>query len=96
MGTDPIPQSVRRDGVPCRHRCCDGRGLMLRDRRGRPVPFAMFCSSCACLCPSIVETTKRSEHALDAESRTAARSDKLGEIDRDFLAAVQKATRAAP
>jgi len=32
---------------------------------------------------------------LDNDGRIVARSDKLGDVDPEFLAAVQKATRAA-
>lgn len=150
----------------------DGRGVMLRERRGGPVLIAMFYTSCPYMCPLIVESIKRTEHALDddgrarlrvvlvsfdsardtppvlkstaekrhidlarwtlaraepadvrrlaavldvqyralpdggfnhsgvmtlldAEGRIAARTDKLGDVDAEFLAAVQKATRPA-
>ena len=150
----------------------DGRGLILRERRGGPVLIAMFYTSCPYMCPLIVEAIKRTEHALDDPARTrlrvmlvsfdsardtplvlkttaaqrhidltrwtlaraepagvrrlaavldvqyraladggfnhsgvltlldndgriVARSDKLGDVDPEFLAAVQKATRAA-
>jgi protein SCO1/2 len=150
----------------------DGRGLMLRERRGGPVVIAMFYSSCPYMCPLIVEAIKRTEHGLDDaarkrlrvvlvsfdsandtppvlktaaverhvdltrwtlartdpagvrrlaavldvqyralprggfnhsgvltllddEGRIAARTDKLGDVDPEFLAAVQKAVRAA-
>lgn len=150
----------------------DGRGVMLRERRGGPVLIAMFYTSCPYMCPLIVESIKRTEHALDddgrarlrvvlvsfdsardtppvlkstaekrhidlarwtlaraepadvrrlaavldvqyralpdggfnhsgvmtlldADGRIAARTDKLGDVDAEFLAAVQKATRPA-
>lgn len=47
----------------------DGRGLMLRDRRGGPVLIAMFYSSCPYMCPLIVEAIKRTEHGLDDDAR---------------------------
>jgi len=150
----------------------DGHGLMLRERRGGPVLIAMFYTSCPYMCPLIVESIKRTEHALDdsararlhvvlvtfdsardtplvlkttaekrhidfarwtlartepagvrrlaavldvqyralpdggfnhsgvmslldADGRIVARTEKLGEVDAEFLAAVQKATGAA-
>lgn len=150
----------------------DGHGLMLRERRGAPLLIAMFYTSCPYMCPLIVESIKRSEHALDDDARArlrvvlvsfdsardtppvlkstaekrhidlarwtltraepadvrrlaavldvqyralpdggfnhsgvmtlldvdgriAARTDKLGDVDEEFLAAVQKATRPA-
>ena len=47
----------------------DGRGLMLRERRGGPVLIAMFYTSCPYMCPLIVESIKRTEHALDDSAR---------------------------
>ena len=51
----------------------DGRGLMLRERRGGPVLIAMFYTSCPYMCPLIVESIKRTEHALDANARARLR-----------------------
>ena len=47
----------------------DGHGLMLRERRGGPVLIAMFSTSCPYMCPLIVESIKRTEHALDDSAR---------------------------
>ena len=51
----------------------DGRGLMLRERRGGPVLIAMFYTSCPYMCPLIVESIKRTEHALDDSARAQLR-----------------------
>lgn len=51
----------------------DGRGLLLRERRGGPVLVAMFYTSCPYMCPLIVEAIKRTEHALDDVQRARLR-----------------------
>lgn len=51
----------------------EGRGLILRERRGGPVLIAMFYTSCPYMCPLIVESIKRAEHALDDRARARLR-----------------------
>lgn len=51
----------------------DGRGLMLRERRGGPVLIAMFYTSCPYMCPLIVESIRRTEHALEGDARARLR-----------------------
>jgi protein SCO1/2 len=48
----------------------DGHGRALRGQQAGPVLIAMFYSSCPYMCPLIVETLKRTEHALDERSRS--------------------------
>jgi len=47
----------------------DGRDLVLREWGGGPVLIAMFYTSCPYMCPLIVESIKRTEHALDDNAR---------------------------
>lgn len=42
----------------------DGRRLQLAERRGRPQLISMFYTSCQYVCPLIIDTLQKTEHAL--------------------------------
>ncbi len=42
----------------------DGRRLFLADRRGQPQLISMFYTSCQYVCPLILDTLQKTEHAL--------------------------------
>lgn len=48
----------------------DGRRLHLADRRGKPQLISMFYTSCQYVCPLIIDTLQKTEHALAAADRT--------------------------
>ena len=51
----------------------DARASKLSDRRGGPVLIAMFYTSCQYVCPLIIDTLQRTEHALGDDERARLR-----------------------
>lgn len=47
----------------------DGRALHFSDGRGKPRLVSMFYSSCPFMCPLIIDTIKKTEHALPEPDR---------------------------
>ncbi|MDR2012252.1 MAG: SCO family protein [Rhodanobacter sp.] len=51
----------------------DGHTLTLGERSGGPVVISMFYSTCPYMCPMIIDTIKRVDHALKANGRARLR-----------------------